>query len=317
MALFPLRMVPSNTRIDFVGARCFWFVFTAALILVSIGFIAFKGLNFGIDFRGGILMEIKTKGPADLDSLRGTLGGLGLGEVSLQEFGAVDDVLIRIQQQPGGEQAQQAAVERVRAALDDTVESYRRTEFVGPKVGQELIRAGTLAILFSMLAIGAYVWFRFEWQFAVGALVALVHDVIGTIGMYAILGMEFNLASVAALLTIAGYSINDTVVIFDRVRENLRKYKTMDIRDLINLSLNDTLSRTVMTSVTTLLAIGAVFVFGGPVLRGFSFAMMFGVIIGTYSTIYVAASVLIYLHVRESVTEGKVGSAAPEKGAED
>ncbi|MFT5540491.1 MAG: preprotein translocase subunit SecF [Alphaproteobacteria bacterium] len=311
MAWFPITLVPAGTHIDFVGKRLFWFAITGIFMLSSLGFIAIKGLNFGIDFKGGILMEVRTPGTANIDTLRGKLSGLGLGEVALQSFGAPNDVLIRIERQPGGEKAQQAAVLKVKTALGTTVSSYRRTEFVGPKVGAELIEGGIWAVVLALLGIACYVWFRFEWQFAVGAIVALTHDVIGTIGIFAILGLEFNLASVAAVLTIAGYSINDTVVIFDRVRENLRKYKTMDIKDLINLSINETLARTILTSLTTLIALIAIFSFGGAVIRDFSFAMIFGIIIGTYSTIYVASSVVIYLHIREGISSGDVGSTAP------
>jgi preprotein translocase subunit SecF len=313
MAWLPIKLVPDNTRFDFVRWRMFWFFVTAGYVVLSLGFVAFHGLNLGIDFKGGILMEVKTKGPADIDAMRGKLGGLGLGEVALQGFGAPDDVLIRVQRQEGGEAAQQVAVEKVKGALTDNVETYRRTEFVGPKVGGELIRGGIIAVVFSLLAIAAYVWFRFEWQFAVGGIVALAHDVIGTFGLFSMTGLEFNLSSVAAILTIAGYSINDTVVIFDRVRENLRKYKTMDIKELINLSVNETLARTVMTSMTTFLAVLAIFLFGGPVIQGFSAAMIFGIIIGTYSTIYVASSILIYLGIRESISSGQVGGATAAK----
>jgi preprotein translocase subunit SecF len=312
MAWFPIKLVPSGTHIDFVGKRLFWFAITAIFMLTSLGFITVKGLNFGIDFKGGILMEVRTPGTANIDTLRSKMSGLGLGEVALQSFGAPNDVLIRIERQPGGEKAQQVAVTKVKEALGNSVSSYRRTEFVGPKVGAELIEGGIWAVVLALLGIACYVWFRFEWQFAVGAIIALTHDVIGTIGMFAILGLEFNLASVAAILTIAGYSINDTVVIFDRVRENLRKYKAMDIKDLINLSVNETLSRTILTSLTTLIALIAIFSFGGAVIRDFSFAMIFGVIIGTYSTIYVASSVVIYLHIREKISGGDVGSTAPE-----
>jgi preprotein translocase subunit SecF len=313
MAWLPIKLVPDTTRFDFVRWRMFWFFVTAGYVAISLGFVAFHGLNLGIDFKGGILMEVKTKGPANIDAMRGKLSDLGLGEVALQGFGAPDDVLIRVQRQEGGEEAQQAAVEKVKGALTDNVETYRRTEFVGPKVGSELIRGGIIAVVFSLLAIAAYVWFRFEWQFAVGGIVALAHDVIGTFGLFSMTGLEFNLSSVAAILTIAGYSINDTVVIFDRVRENLRKYKTMDIKELINLSVNETLARTVMTSMTTFLAVLAIFLFGGPVIQGFSAAMIFGIIIGTYSTIYVASSILIYLGIRESISSGQVGGATAAK----
>lgn len=317
MAFFPLKLVPSGTKIDFIGKRWLGFIVSALVVLLSMGLFATKGLNYGIDFKGGIMMEIRTHGPANIDGLRSQLSGLGLGEVALQEFGRPTDVMIRIERQPGGEEAQQAAVEKVKGALGSAVESYRRTEFVGPKVGGELIEAGIIAVVLSLVAIMVYVWFRFEWQFSIGAIVALTHDVIGTVGFFSILGLEFNLASLAAVLTVAGYSINDTVVIFDRVRENLRKYKTMEIADLLNLSINETLSRTILTSFTTLLALVAIFVFGGPVIRDFSLALIFGILIGTYSTVYVASAIVMYLNIRESISSGAVGAEAEKDAMAD
>jgi len=258
-----------------------------------------KGLNFGIDFRGGILIEVRTEGPADISKLRSSLSGLGLGEIQLQEFGQPSDVLIRIERQPGGEKAQLVAVEKAKGALGDQVD-YRRTEFVGPKVGGELIEAGITAVLLALGAMLVYIWFRFEWQFGVGAVVALLHDVVLTIGIFALLGLEFNLSTVAAILTIAGYSINDTVVVYDRVRENLRKYKQMPLGELLNLSINGTLSRTLLTSFTTLLALLALYFFGGEVLAGFSFAMIWGVVVGTYSSIFIAVPLLVYMNLRRT-----------------
>jgi preprotein translocase subunit SecF len=295
-----LQLVPPDTKIPFIAWRKVFFVFSIALILAAAALYLARDLNFGIDFEGGILMEIRTDGPADITTLRDTLGGLGLGEVNLQEFGEASDVLIRVQRQEGDEAAQQAAIDAVRAALGDSV-TYRRTEFVGPKVGEELKQAGILAVLLSIAGILVYIWFRFEWQFGVAAVVALSHDVISTIGIFALLQLEFNLATVAAILTIAGYSINDTVVVFDRIRENLRKFKKMALADVLNRSINETLSRTVLTSVTTLLALGALFVLGGPVIRDFSFAMIWGVVIGTYSSICVAAPVLLYMKLKRTV----------------
>ena len=307
MAVFPLKLVPPNTKIDFIGRRKAAFVFSALLVALSLVFFAVKGLNYGIDFKGGILMEVRTPGAADIDALRKRLSGLGLGEVALQEFGQPTDVLIRIERQPGGEKGQMVAVEKVKEALGRDVASYRRTEFVGPKVGGELIQAGILAVVLSLLGIMVYVWFRFEWQFSIGAIVALTHDVVATIGLFSVLGLEFNLATVAAILTIAGYSINDTVVVFDRIRENLRKFKTMTIEALLNLSLNQTLSRTLLTSVTTLLALLAIYIFGGAVIRDFGFALIWGVLVGTYSSIFVASPVVMMLKIRESITSGSVG----------
>ncbi|MBI4185192.1 MAG: protein translocase subunit SecF [Proteobacteria bacterium] len=302
-----LKLVPTDTRIDFIGLRRFAFLFSGLLVALSLVSYAILGLNFGIDFRGGILIEVRTSGPADLGAMRRTIGGLGLGEVSLQEFGAPNDVLVRVQRQEGGEAEQSRAVNTIKEALGPGVE-YRRVEFVGPKVGAELREKGVIAVGLAMLAMLLYIWFRFEWQFGVAAVVALIHDVVSTIGLFSLLGLEFNLSTVAAVLTIAGYSINDTVVVFDRVRENLRKYKTMALPELFNLSANETLSRTTMTSFTTLLALIALYLFGGAVISDFSLAMIWGVTIGTYSSIFVAVALLVYLNVR-------AGTEAAEKTA--
>lgn len=294
-----ISLVPTNTKIKFLKFRKIAAVLSLLLCVASAGIFSAKGLNFGIDFRGGILIEIRTQGPADISKLRGTLSGLGLGEVQLQEFGQASDVLIRIERQAGGEKAQLVAVELAKKALGNEV-NYRRTEFVGPKVGGELIEAGVTAVLLALGAMLVYIWFRFEWQFGVGAVVALLHDVLLTIGIFALLGLEFNLSTVAAILTIAGYSINDTVVVYDRVRENLRKYKQMPLTELLNVSINGTLSRTLLTSVTTLLALSALYFFGGEVLAGFSFAMIWGVIVGTYSSIFIAVPLLVYMKLRRT-----------------
>ena len=291
-----LTLVPAGTTIPFVSKRMAFFVFSGVLVAASLILFVGRGLNYGIDFEGGIMIDVRTQGPADIALMRDSLSGLGLGEVALQEFGAPNDVLIRIQKQKGGEKAQGLAVEKVKAALGDGIE-YRRTEFVGPKVSRELFWDGVKAVVAAMFAMLIYIWFRFEWQFGLGAVVALIHDVVSTIGLFALLGLEFNLSTVAAILTIAGYSINDTVVVYDRVRENLRKFKTLDMGELLNRSVNETLSRTVMTSVTTLLALLALYFLGGEVVRGFTFAMIWGVIIGTYSSICLAVPILLYLDV--------------------
>ena len=294
-----ISFVPVGTKINFLKFRKMAAVFSLFLCVASVGLFAAKGLNFGIDFRGGILLEIRTPGAADMSKLRASLGGLGLGEVQLQEFGQPTDVLIRIERQAGGEKAQLVAVEIAKKALGDEV-NYRRTEFVGPKVGGELIEAGITAVLLALGAMLVYIWFRFEWQFGVGAVIAILHDVLLTIGIFSLLGLEFNLSTVAAILTIAGYSINDTVVVYDRVRENLRKFKQMPLTELLNLSINATLSRTLLTSVTTLIALLTLYLFGGEVLRGFSFAMIWGVLVGTYSSIFIAVPLLVYMNLRRS-----------------
>ena len=304
-----VTLVPIGTKIDFMRFRKIAGVGSSLLVLLSVLFFAILGLNYGIDFRGGILIEIRTPAAADMADLRKRLSGLGLGEVQLQAFGNETDVLIRVERQPGGEKGQQIAVKAVKDALGDGVD-YRRTETVGPKVGGELIEAGVIAVLAALGAMLLYIWFRFEWQFGVGAVVALTHDVILTIGIFALLGLEFNLSTVAAILTIAGYSINDTVVVDDRVRENLRKYKSMELDALLNLSINDTLSRTILTSVTTLLALFALFLFGGEVIKGFSFAMIWGVIVGTYSSIWIAVPLLVYMKLqRGGLILGEVDEA--------
>ena len=303
--MWTLRLLPAGTKIEFINPHRLWFALSATLMALSIGFFLVRGLNFGIDFRGGILIEARTPGPADLGEMRARLTGLGLGEVALQEFGTPRDVLIRVQRQEGDEKAQIRAIRIVKEALGEDVD-YRRTEFVGPKVGAELVRAGVTAVVLAVLAIMVYIWFRFEWQFSLGAVVALAHDVLSTIGIFAALQLEFNLSTLAAILTIAGYSINDTVVVYDRVRENLRKYKKMPFAELLNRSINDTLSRTLMTSVTTLLALFALFIFGGQVIRGFSFAMIWGVVVGTYSSICLAVPLLLYMNLRRGAP-GDVG----------
>lgn len=308
-----LRLTPSDINLQFLPKRLIFFVFSAALILASVSLFLTKGLNYGIDFQGGILIEARTEKAAGIGAMRATLGNLGLGEVALQEFGQPTDVLIRVQRQDGGEGAQQAAVEKVKAALGSGVD-YRRTEFVGPKVSEELFWNGVMAVSLAILAILVYIWFRFEWQFGLGAVAALTHDVLSTIGVFALLGLEFNLSTVAAVLTIAGYSINDTVVVYDRVRENLRKYKKKDFGELLNESVNQTLSRTVITSLTTLLALAALYFLGGAVIKDFSFAMIWGVVIGTYSSVCLAVPLLMYLNVNRG---GALAGGDAEAAAEE
>jgi preprotein translocase subunit SecF len=307
----PLRLVPRETAVPFVRWHLMAFVLSAVIVVGSIGSVLGIGLNFGIDFRGGTLIEVQTPEPANISELRTTLGGLGIGEVSLQEFGSDRDVLIRIQRQEGAEEEQIKAIEIVRNALPSDVE-FRRTEFVGPTVGQELIEAGAMAVGLALLSILVYIWFRFEWQFGVGAIVALSHDIISTLGLFALIQHEFNLATVAAVLTIAGYSINDTVVVYDRVRENLRRYKTMPMAELFELSINGTLSRTTMTSVTTLLALLAIYFFGGAVLADFALAMIWGIVIGTYSSIFIAVPLLLYTNLRRGDDDDVDEALVPE-----
>jgi preprotein translocase subunit SecF len=298
-----INLVPVGKKINFLRFQKVGLLLSVVLCLASAGLFFFKGLNYGIDFRGGILIEVRTPQPADIAQIRTKITALNLGNIEVQEFGKPTDVLIRVERQQGGAEAQNKAVERVKGSLGSSVD-YRRVEFVGPKVSGELVEAGITAVLLALAAMLLYIWFRFEWQFGVGAVVALVHDVLLTIGVFSALGLEFNLSTVAAILTIAGYSINDTVVVYDRVRENLRKYKVMDLEALLNLSLNDTLSRTLLTSITTLLALLILYFFGGEVLKGFSFAMIWGVLVGTYSSLMVATPLLIQMNLRRSAFEG-------------
>jgi preprotein translocase subunit SecF len=306
---------PHGTRIDFMRYwhACFWT--SVAIIFVSIALFFTMGLNYGVDFKGGTMVEVQTQSgaPADIQAMRTQLAGLGLGGLQIQEFGTTNDVLIRIEQQPGGEEAQQAALRKVTDALGSGY-VQRRVEVVGPAVSAELRRTGIIAVLCAIVAIIAYVWFRFEWQFAVGTILALVHDVLLVVGLFSLFQLEFDLSIVAALLTILGYSVNDTVVISDRIRENLRKYKRMEIRELLNLSINETLSRTILTGFTTLVVLIALFVFGGSVLRYFTLAMLLGVIIGTYSSIYIAAPVLELLGVKSESVTGSEKAAASARG---
>jgi len=308
-----LKLVPSDTSINFLKHRRIAFIFSLFLVASSIGLFVVKGLNLGIDFKGGILIEARnTTGPADISDLRADLGQLGLGDISLQEFGTPTDVLVRVQRQEGDEEAQIAAIAAISSTLGDSYD-IRRTEFVGPTVGAELAEKGMLAVACALLAIMVYIWFRFEWQFSIAAILALAHDVLSTVGLFALTSFEFNLATVAAILTIAGYSINDTVVVFDRVRENLRRYKSYEIRDIINKSLNETLSRTVMTSFTTLLALLAITIFGGAVLRDFALAMIWGVLIGTYSSVFVAVGFLSRFDIRHQEPDDGVDVPETER----
>ncbi len=306
-----LRIVPDDTKFDFMQFRRVSFPISALLSLIAIGLYFFHGLNFGIDFVGGTLVEVQSKaGPADIAKMRATLEGLSLGEVQLQQFGGPTEVLIRVPQQPGGEVAQQQAVAKVRGALGDAVD-YRRVEVVGPRVSTELLAYGTIGLVLAIFAILIYLWFRFEWQFALGAMIANVHDLVLTVGFMSLTQIDFDLTSIAALLTILGYSLNDTVVIYDRIREMLRRYKKMSMPELLNISVNATLSRSIITHVTVTLALLSLLLFGGQAIHSFTATMMFGVVlVGTYTSVFIAAPVLIYLGV------GTSRLAAEEKAPE-
>jgi len=311
-----LRYMPHEYKFDIVGVRFGSYLFTAFLVLLSFGVIAFKGFNFGIDFAGGILMEARAPQAVDIGKLRGQLHSLEIGDVQITTFGtAGTDVMIRVPQQEAGDEALKEALAKVRGVLGDTYE-IRRTEVVGPKVGGELIISGALAIALAIMAIAVYVWFRFEWQFALGAVLALCHDVLTTLGLFALLGLDFDLTTVAAILTIAGYSVNDTVVVYDRVREMLRKYKKMPLPELLNSAVNKVLPRTLLTVVTVLLTVLALLFLGGSALRGFSIAMLWGLFVGTFSSIRVGLPVLLYFDLRgEEATTPSPASAAKAKTA--
>src|SRR5690349_390263 len=274
------------------------------------------GLNFGIDFKGGTLLEVRAKsGQADLAQMRTTIGGLGLGDFQLQQFGGPADVLIRIAAQPGGEAEQQAAVKKVRDALGEDTLEYRRQEVVGPRVSGELLYTGILGMFAAIMAILCYLWFRFEWQFALGAMIANVHDIVLTLGFMSITQVDFDLTSIAALLTILGYSLNDTVVIYDRIREMLRRYKKMPMPELLNVSINATLSRSIITHVTVAMSLLALLLFGGHAIHSFTAVMMFGVVlVGTYTSVFIASPILIYLGV--GTTRMRAHDDEPEPEAE-
>jgi preprotein translocase subunit SecF len=320
-----LRIVPDDTKFDFMRFRRISFPLSALMSILAISLYFFHGLNFGIDFKGGTLLEVReTTGPADLAKMRATIAKLGLGEAQLQQFGGPQEVLIRIAEQPGGDAAQQTAVTKVKAALGNDIQ-YRRVEVVGPRVSGELLSYGVIGLGLAILCILIYLWFRFEWQFALGAMIANVHDLVLTIGFMSVTQIDFDLTSIAALLTILGYSLNDTVVIYDRIREMLRRYRKMPMADMLNASVNSTLSRSVITHVTVSLALLALLLFGGEAIRSFTATMMFGVVlVGTYTSVFIAAPILIYLGVgtgRDALTStasaaSKDPDAIPEKFAD-
>ena len=295
--MFRLRFVPDNTKIQFMRGRILGLVVSAILSTASIILFFYPGLNYGIDFRGGISIEARTTGPADFAALRSQINGLGLGEAQLQQFGTPQDVLIRLERQAGGDEAQQKAVEAVRQLLLKKFPGteLRQVEAVGATISGELFRGGMIALGLALVAMLIYIWFRFEWQFGVGAVVTLVLDVTKTVGFFVITGLQFNLTSLAAILTIMGYSINDKVVVYDRVRENLRKYKAMPLRQLIDLSINETLNRTINTSFTTFLATMPLALVATGAVQEFAIVILFGIVIGTSSSIFIAAPILLFL----------------------
>ena len=312
-----LRLVPQETRFDFFSKWRIWLGISAFMMVVGLVSFGLQGLNFGIDFRGGTTIRTEASTAVDVGAYRDALAALELGDVTITEVfdpSFEDDQhvgMIRIQAQEGGEALDGPTIEAIQAALATVAPDieFVQVESVGPKVSGELIQTAVIAVVLAIGAVLFYIWLRFEWQFALGAVAALIHDVVLTIGIFSELQIRFDLAIIAALLTIVGYSLNDTVVVFDRVRENLRKYKTRELKEVLNLSINETLSRTMMTSVTTLLALISLFVLGGDVIRGFVFAMIWGVIVGTYSSVFVASTILLWLGVKRdwskpSNTEG-------------
>ena len=298
-----LRLIKSGTDIKFMKIKRLTLLVSSFLFLLSLISIFTKGLNLGIDFTGGSLIEVRFEEKISLNNLRSEMNNLDLGEIQLQTIGEGNDVVIRVQDKNNDAITQTKTIEVIKNSLKDKSVDYRRTEFVGPKVGGELVNAGIIAVIFSLIGILFYIWLRFQWNFAIGAIIALIHDVILTLGFFSVLQLEFNLATVAAVLTIAGYSINDTVVIYDRIRETMRKYKQITFDEIINLALNGTLSRTLMTSLTTLLALTALFIFGGVVISSFIIALIWGVFIGTYSSLYVASPLLIFLKTDKRVSK--------------
>lgn len=305
-----LRIVPDNTKFKIVRFRRYSYPLSAAYSVLVLVLFLTVGLNFGIDFKGGTLIEMQIKsGQVDIAQLRQTAHGLGFGEAEVQEFGTGGEVSMRFALQPGGEAAQQQVVVKAREAFQQSYD-FRRVETVGPRVSGELVQAGTLGVVLAILGVLIYLWFRFEMQLALGAIIGTLHDIVLTVGFFLVTQLEFNLTSIAAILTIVGYSLNETVVVFDRTRELLRRYKTMPIPDLLDLSVNTTLSRTAITSTTTVLALIALVLFGGSAIEGFALVMLFGVVVCTYSAMFISTPVLLYLDVRA----GRLDSAADAEG---
>lgn len=304
-----VSFIPHNTKIDFTGKRFISFFVSLFIIFGTFFEMWYRdGLNYGIDFKGGLVIEVRTPEDVNLADMRARISDIVVGEASVQEFGSSRDILIRVEQQPGGEEGQMEAMTKIKAELGSGVD-YRRVETVGPKVSEDLMTNGILAVVLSLLAMLAYIWFKFQFQFGICALAALVHDCIAILGLFAVFNLEFNEVAIIAILLTATYSINDTVVVFDRIRENLRKYKKMDRKDLINLSLNETLSRTVLTSGTTLIALVVLYFFGGPVIASFSLPIIVGITAGTFSSIFVAAPLLLLFPEKVKVDEEETEQA--------
>ncbi len=308
-----VRLWPENSHFDFMSLRRFSLPFSALISVLTVVMLMTVGLNFGIDFKGGTLMEIQSKtGQADVGKVRQTAESFGFGEVEVQEFGTAGGVSLRFAIQPGGEAAQSAVVQRARDTFGPEYD-FQRVETVGPRVSNELVQSGTVGIVLSVIAVLFYLWFRFERELAIGSIIGTLHDIVLTVGFFVITRHEFNMTSIAAILTIVGYSLNETVVVFDRTRELMRRYKTMPTKELLNLSINHTMSRTIMTATTTALSLLALVLFGGRAIEGFAQVMLYGVVICTYSAIFISSPMLIYIGLRSTesakVPEGKVAAA--------
>jgi len=310
-----LQLIPEDTSIKFMRLSRLSFPFSALMSLVAIAAFVWIGLNLGIDFKGGTVVEMRsTKGPVNITEVRSIVTRAGFPDAEVQEFGGGLEFTMRFGLRPGGDAAQQEVVRQVRTAFAEGYEE-RRVEVVGPRVSAELVQNGTLGVLLSILGVLIYLWFRFEWQFAAAAVVATMHDLVLTVGFFAVTRIDFDMNSIAAVLTIVGYSLNDTVVIFDRIRELMRKYKRMPVQELLDLAINQTLARTIKVSFTAALALMALAYFGGQVIESFSFAMLFGVVVGTYSTIFIATPVLIYFGVKIGQLGGPSRKAAETEKA--
>ena len=307
-----LRIWPDTTKFDFMRYRRVSFPLSAVISLLTIFLFLQHGLNFGVDFKGGTLIELQAKsGQADVGQVRQAANGLGFGEVEVQEFGGAGNLSLRFPLQPGGETAQGAVVQKARATFEDRYE-FRRVETVGPRVSGELVQSGTIGVILSVIAVLFYLWFRFERELAVGAIIGTMHDIVLTLGFYVITQHEFNMTSIAAILTIVGYSLNETVVVFDRTRELMRRYKAMPVQELLNLSINSTMSRTVMTATTTALSLLALVIFGGSAIEGFAQVMLYGVVVCTYSAIFISSPMLIYIGLRASAEAPSYGGKVPQ-----
>ena len=300
-----------NRNINFSSKFKTGNIFSIILFLLSVLFILFKGLNYGIDFKGGTLIELRLNAVANASDIRSVLNNMNLGDVNVKKFGKEGDYLIKVEQKDSNDNKIIPQIKKSLSEKLSTEINFRRVENVGPKVSSELLQSSVVAITLSLAAMLFYIWIRFEWQFSVGAIVALFHDVVITLGIFSVLSLEINLSIIAAALTIVGYSMNDTVVIYDRIRENLNKYNKLDISGIANLSINETLARTIITSATTLLALLSIFILGGEILRGFSFAMILGVIIGTYSSIFVASPILKLFKVTYKTLEKEEEKIVP------